>query len=279
MTVVAPSALEDALEALAGNPDLAVLGGGTDFMVEVNYGHRRPAAVLSLHAVTELRTWANRGAEVFIGSGVTCATLEGEPFASEVPALAQAARTVGSPQIRSAATIGGNLGTASPAGDLLPVLSALDARVCCARVGSTRDVSIHDFLIGPKRNALETAEMITGVLVPLFSGPQEFLKAGTRNAMVIAVANIALVAGHDDVGRADIRVALGSVGPTIIRARSAETWFAETGFDPFAATEFGQRVASEARPIDDHRSTAEYRSHAIGVMAKRAVKRMYGAAA
>jgi CO/xanthine dehydrogenase FAD-binding subunit len=245
-------------------------------MVEVNFDHRRPESVLSLHAVGELREWSQGGPTLTIGAGVTCATLERSPFTEIVPALAQAARTVGSPQIRNAATIGGNLGTASPAGDLLPALSALDATVVCEQANGARAVSVHDFLVGPKRNALEPPELITAIRVPVFLGGQEFLKVGTRNAMVIAVANVAVVAGTDVRGHGDVRVALGSVGPTVIRARAAEQWFAARGFDPAAIDEFAGRVAAEARPIDDQRSTADYRRHAIGVCTTRAAQRIFG---
>jgi CO/xanthine dehydrogenase FAD-binding subunit len=269
VNVVAPTSLDEGLEALARDRSLAVLGGGTDFMVEVNFDRRRPSSVLSLHRIAELRAWSHVDSVLTIGASVTCSTLERPEFQMLVPALSQAARTVGSPQIRNAASIGGNLGTASPAGDLLPVLSALDATIRVARTGRVRDLSIHDFLVGPKRNALEPDELITHVAVPTFGRPQEFLKVGPRNAMVIAVASVAMVRGHDD-----LRVALGSVGPTVVRARTAEAWIATRGFDPAAIDEFGTRVAADALPIDDHRSSAAYRSHAIRVCATRAARRV-----
>jgi CO/xanthine dehydrogenase FAD-binding subunit len=271
VNVSAPTSLRealDALDAVASAPEPHVLAGGTDFMVEVNFDLRRPEHVVSLHRLDELRTWSHHGRLVRVGAGVTCASLESD-FVAIAPALAHAARTVGSPQIRNVATLGGNLGTASPAGDLLPVLSALDATIHCARRGESRAVSIHDFLIGPKRHVLAVGELITGVEFDATVGPQEFVKVGMRNAMVIAVASVAAV-------RTDgtIRVALGSVGPTVIRARAAEDWLAVRGLDPEAAGEFGARVAAEARPIDDHRATAAYRRHAVAVCATRAARRL-----
>lgn len=269
MSVLAPTTVAEAAAVLADRHPPHVLAGGTDFMVEVNFDHRRPERVVSLHRLDELRTWSRHGDVVRVGAGVTCATLEAGDNATAAPALAQAARTVGSPQIRNAATIGGNLGTASPAGDLLPVLSALDATIRCAHRDGSRAVSVHDFLVGPKRNALRDGELITAVEFDASVGPQEFVKVGTRNAMVIAVASVAAV-------RTDrtIRVALGSVGPTVIRARAAEDWLAARGFDPGAADEFGIRVAAEARPIDDHRATAEYRVHAVKICAVRVARRL-----
>jgi CO/xanthine dehydrogenase FAD-binding subunit len=193
-------------------------------------------------------------------------------LAGHLPALAQAARTVGSPQIRNAASIGGNLGTGSPAGDLLPVLSALDAAIVVRSVRGTRVVSIHEFLVGPKRTALEPGELVVEAVVALPKGAQEFLKVGVRNAMVIAIANLALVVDHGA-----LKVAAGSVGPTVIRARGAEQWAEANGGVYADATEFGRRVGAEVRPIDDHRSTAAYRRRAVEVMALRALQRVAAA--
>jgi CO/xanthine dehydrogenase FAD-binding subunit len=195
-----------------------------------------------------------------------------------VPALAQAARTVGSPQIRNAGTLGGNVGTASPAGDTLPVLAALDATIVVRSARATREIAFPDFFLGPKRTSLGADELIAAVRVPVLDGPQEFLKVGTRNAMVIAVASAAVLI--DRAGRT-VRVGLGSVGPTPLRAPDAEAWIAGridwdrlALTDPDALAEFGRLAAAAARPIDDHRSTADYRRHCVGVLARRALERM-----
>jgi CO/xanthine dehydrogenase FAD-binding subunit len=272
MAVLSPTTLDDALSALAEHPGAHVLAGGTDFMVEVNFGHRRPDDVVALAQVPELRRWDIEGGTVRLGAGVTCAQLMLPPLAETLPALAQAARTVGSPQIRNAATIGGNLGTGSPAGDLLPVLSALDATIVVRSVGGSRVLSIHEFLVGPKRTALQPGEIVTEVGVALPEGPQEFMKVGVRNAMVIAIANLALVVDH-----MGLRVAAGSVGPTVIRARDAEQWAEANGGVNADPDEWGRRVAAEVRPIDDHRSTAEYRRRAVEIMAARALRRVAAA--
>jgi CO/xanthine dehydrogenase FAD-binding subunit len=278
MSVVAPRSLPEALAALAADPSAHVLAGGTDLMVEVNFGHRRPASVVALRNVTELAGWAIEGDAVVLRAGLTYAEMETPGLAAVVPALAQAARTVGSPQIRAAGTIGGNVGTASPAGDTLPVLYALDAVVVLASVRGRRAVPIAEFVTGPKRTVREPDELIVEVRVPRLDGPQEYLKIGTRNAMVIAVADLALVV---DRPAGSVRCALGSVGPTVVRAANAETWLTgrvdwNTGtIADRAATvaEFAGRVAAAARPIDDHRSTAAYRRHGIEVLARRALVR------
>jgi CO/xanthine dehydrogenase FAD-binding subunit len=280
MSVTIAHSLPEVYDALAARPDAELLAGGTDVMVEVNFGHRRPAAVVSLRGVPELAGWRLDGDEVVIAAGCTYTELEQAEFAAVVPALAQAARTVGSPQIRNAGTIGGNIGTASPAGDTLPVLAALDARVVVASAGGARVVSLDELIVGPKRTTLQHGEVIVEVRVPVVDGPQEYLKIGTRNAMVIAVADLALVV---DRAAQTVRVGLGSVGPTILRARDAESWVVgeidwESGAfsDDGIPAEFGRRVAVDARPIDDHRSTAAYRRHGIGVLAERALRRAFG---
>jgi CO/xanthine dehydrogenase FAD-binding subunit len=274
MAVLSPATLDEALTALAAYPEAHVLAGGTDFMVEVNFGHRRPDDVVALGRVDELRAWSATDDAVRLGGGMTCTQLLDSALAGRLPALAQAARTVGSPQIRNAATIGGNLGTGSPAGDLLPVLSALDATITLRSAAGTRDLSIHEFLLGPKRTALAPGELVVEVLVPTARGPQEFLKVGVRNAMVIAIASVALVV-QDGV----VAIAAGSVGPTVLRARDAEAWLSSRadGASDVVAAEFGRRVADEMRPIDDHRSTADYRRRAVEVMATRALRRVTAA--
>lgn len=274
MTVTAPTSLADALAALADEPASLVLAGGTDLMVQVNEGHRRPGPgpVLALAGVPELRAVERRGDELVVGALVTYTELLAEPTAALAPALAQAARTVGSPQIRNAGTIGGNLGTASPAGDTLPVLVALGAMVEVSSVGARRTLPIGEFLTGPKSTALAPGELIVGVRVPVARGPQEYLKVGVRNAMVIAVASVAMVVDRD---AGTVGVGLGSVGPTALPARDACAWLIEQPdwTDDAIAGEFATRVADAARPIDDHRGRASYRRHAVGVMARRALRR------
>jgi len=253
-----------------------VLAGGTDLMVEVNHGSRRPDAVVAVGRVAELREWALDDGVLRIGAGVTYTDLMGGRLARLAPGLADASRTVGSPQIRNAGTIGGNLGTASPAGDTLPVLAALDAEVELASADGVRRLPLEDFITGPKRTALLDGELIVAVRVPAAvpGDTQEYLKVGTRNAMVIAAASCAVIvepAAHR------VRVGLGSVGPTPLRAPDAEAWAHEhvdwergQVHDP---DEFGRLVAQAALPIDDHRSTEAYRRHAVGVLARRGLLR------
>jgi len=269
MPVFIPSSLTEATQLLSKNPDAHLLTGGTDMMVEVNFNHRHPDTVIALRNIPEFQRWNIDTASglVHIGSSVPYATMEHGELAKALPALAEAARTVGSPQIRAAGSIGGNLGTCSPAGDSLPVLSALDAVVHLQSESSNRSVSFAEFMVGPKRNSRLANEIITGVSIPITNGWQGYAKVGVRNAMVISVASVCL-AIHDN----KVRVALGSVGPTIIRCTESENWINSIGLtniDHSLAKEFADHVRAESRPIDDHRSTAEYRRHAVGVLAAR----------
>ncbi len=278
MSVRVAESLEEVCNLLAANPSASLLAGGTDFMVEVNYSRRRPTSVIAIDRVSELTGWRRRNGHVEMGAAMTYAEMEHPLFAAYVPALAQAARTVGSPQIRNAGTLGGNLATASPAGDTLPPLAALDARITVCSVRGTRQSSLDDLIVGPKQNTLAPDEVIRSVTVPVVDGPQEFLKVGTRNAMVISVATVALVL---DRAQRNVRVALGSVAPVPVRATEAEEWI--TGIVHWDSPEvpgddvqgrFGELVAAAASPIDDHRSTADYRRHAVAVMARRALARV-----
>jgi CO/xanthine dehydrogenase FAD-binding subunit len=215
---------------------------------------------------------------VRLAAGLTYAEMLHPDLAALVPALAEAARTVGSPQIRNVGTLGGNLATCSPAGDALPVLSALDATIEVASATAQRELSIHEFMVGVKRTALAPGELVVAAVVPLVDGYQGFAKVGVRNAMVISVTSACLVLDHP---AETVRLALGAVGPTIVRARDAEAWLAgalawDGGPLPAGvAEEFGSRAGAEARPIDDHRSTAAYRRHAVSVLATRLLRRAF----
>jgi CO/xanthine dehydrogenase FAD-binding subunit len=249
-------------------------------MVEINFNHVKPTTMVSLRDVEALRTIRTDTPGIMsIGSGVPYSVIEGEPVLSGIPALAQASRTVGSPQIRATGSLGGNLGTCSPAGDTLPVMFALDAMIHLNTLDSSRVVSIHDFMTGVKRSVRQHDEIITAIDFPIVQGWQGYSKVGVRNAMVISVASACLVADHEN---ANVRIALGSVGPTIIRCRESEAWLrssqdlsAGQSISLDVANEFGRRAAAESSPIDDHRSTAEYRRHAISVLASRLLRKAY----
>ncbi|HUQ59297.1 xanthine dehydrogenase family protein subunit M [Lentzea sp.] len=269
MDFLRPETLAEALELKASRPDAVPIAGGTDVMVELNFDHRRPAALLDLTRIPELRRWE---AGPRIGAGVPYARIIDE-LGAQLPGLAMASRTVGSPQIRNRGTVGGNLGAASPAGDTHPVLLASDAVIEVASVRGTRMIPAAEFYLGVKRNALEQDELIVAVHLAPAQGPQQFSKVGTRNAMVIAVCSfaISLFPGENRVG-----AAVGSAAPTPRRAHEAEEFLASaldfSSPRPLLDSvkrEFGELVSRAASPIDDVRGSAAYRKHALAVMARR----------
>ena len=273
MDFLRPASLAEALTMKADHPPAVPIAGGTDVMVEINFDTRRPEALLDLTRVTELTSWEARDGLLRIGAGVSYARIIDE-LGTLLPGLAMAARTVGSPQIRNRGTIGGNLGAASPAGDCHPVLLAAGAQIEAASTQGTRLIPVTEFFAGPKRNTLAPDELITAVLIPVASGPQQFAKIGTRNAMVIAVCAFAL-----DIrpGSREVGTGIGSAGPTPLRAAEAERFLApmlpwETPDRPVPdeiGHAFADLVSAAARPIDDVRGTAAYRRHALATLARR----------
>jgi CO/xanthine dehydrogenase FAD-binding subunit len=276
MEFLRPLTWREALLMRAERPDALPVCGGTDVMVDLNFGRRRPPAIIDLTRVPELAEWGPDDGWLHVGAGVTYTRLIGE-LGDRLPGLAIAARTVGSPQIRNRGTVGGNLGTASPAGDGLPPLLAADAEVLVASTAGERRVPVRDFCVGPKRSALRPDELIAAFRVRPASGPQQFAKVGTRNAMVIAVTSFAL---DLDVERRRVGTGIGSAGPTPLRAPEAERfledvlaegdrWATGAPLPPAALDRFGELVAAAARPIDDVRGSAAYRRHALAVLARR----------
>jgi CO/xanthine dehydrogenase FAD-binding subunit len=253
--VLTPRSFEEALALKAERPDALPIQGGTDVMVELNFDRARPPALLNLNEVAELRGWSRENGTLRLGSGLTYT--EAMELREPLRALAEASRTVGGPQIRNRGTIGGNLGTASPAGDALPPLLVYGAVVEVASVRGVRPLALEEFLVGPKRNALDPDELIVSVRVPVPGPRQTFLKVGPRNAMVISVVSLAML-----VEDRQVRASYGSAGPLPgLVIGSAD--------DPT----FPAHVAEAATPIDDVRGTARYRRHALRVLTERALER------
>ena len=241
-------------------PDAIPIQGGTDVMVDLNFDRARPGILLNLNEVPELRGWSRENGTLRLGSGLTYAEAMAPPLADVLPALAEASRTVGGPQIRNRGTLGGNLGTASPAGDALPPLLVEGAAVVLASTRGARTVPLPEFLVGPKQNVLDGDELIVAVRLHPSGAPQTFMKVGPRNAMVIAVVSLALAVDRE---RGEVRAAFGSAGPVpgLVTAALDER-------DGIA-----DRVAEAASPIDDVRGTAAYRRHALRVLTARALDR------
>jgi CO/xanthine dehydrogenase FAD-binding subunit len=258
--VLTPNTLDEALRLKAERPDAVPIQGGTDVMVELNFDRARPAVLLNLNEVGELRGWSRENGTMRLGAGLTYTEAMEAPVAEVVPALAEAARTVGGPQIRNRGTVGGNLGTASPAGDALPPLLIAEAVVELASLRGERVMPLAEFLTGPKRNALAEGELIVGVRARAEDGAQTFMKIGPRNAMVISVVSLALSVDRE---RDQVRAAFGSAGPV--------PGLVTGGLDELEG--FPDRVAAAASPIDDVRGTAAYRRHSLRILTARALER------
>ena len=276
MDFLRPGSWAEAVAAKAELPAAAPLAGGTDLMVEINFDRRRPEALLDLNPISELADWAADDGQLVLGATLPYARVITE-LGTRLPGLAMASRTIGSPQIRSRGSIGGNLGSASPAGDSHPVLLALDATVEVASARGSRLIPVDEFYLGHRRSALAPDELIRAVRIPAGSGPCQFAKVGTRNAMVIAVCSFA-VALHPATG--SVRTGIGSAAPTPVRARDAEAflagelsatggWESRAELAEGVAARFGELVAQAASPIDDVRGTARYRRQALAVLARR----------
>lgn len=276
MEFIQPLSWREALEIKAAHPDAVPICGGTDMMVELNFARRRPDKMLDLTRVPEIEEWSEEDGMLRVGARVTYSRIITE-LGGRLPGLAMASRTVGSPQIRNRGTVGGNLATASPAGDGLPPLYATGAEVEVASTSGVRRVPIAEFIVGPKKNLLAPDELIFAFHIPRATGPQQYAKIGTRNAMVIAVSSFAL-ALHPEQG--EVGACIGSAGPTPIQATEAEgfiqnvleeggIWESRAALDDVALRRFGELVALAAQPIDDVRGTAEYRRHSVGVLARR----------
>ena len=260
MDVLTPRSLDEALRLKAELSDARFVQGGTDVLVELNFDRSRPAVLINLNEVAELRGFSRDGEALVLGSGLTYAELMQPELAVVLPALAEASRTVGSPQIRNRGTLGGNLGTASPAGDALPPLLIESAEIEIASVRGRRVLPIGDFLVGPKRNALAPDELVVSIRISPSGARQTFMKVGPRNAMVIAVCSLALSVDRE---RGELRAAFGSAGPV--------TGLVTAPLDD--AERFPDAVAAAASPIDDVRGTAAYRRHALRVLTARALER------
>lgn len=269
---------QEALEIRAAHRGARPIWGGTDVMVDLNFDRERPEYLLDLTRVPELKEWGTENGRLRIGAGVTYTRIINE-LGDRLPGLTMASRTVGSPQIRNRGTVGGNLGSSSPAGDALPPLYASDAEIEISSAEKTRRIPVADFITGPKKNVLEENELITAFHIPRSEGPQQYSKIGPRNAMVIAVCCLGL-ALHPE--KRKVGVCVGSAGPTPFRAVEAERfiedvlaegnlWDSREAFDESALERFGSLVGQAARPIDDVRGSAAYRTHAVGMLARRSL--------
>lgn len=264
--VLLPTSLGELWAMLGDEPGCAVFAGGTDLLVRRRAGIGDP--LVCLERITELREIHESDGWLCIGAGATHAACSAAPLvARHAPVLALAMRRIGSPQVRNMGTIGGNICTASPAGDSLPSLHILKAEVVLRSPGSERVLSIADFIRGPGKTDLRPGEILTEVRVPSAADfqVQHFEKVGQRNAQAIAVVSLAALVRLSRRGIVEeARLALGSVGPTVVRPREAEETLVGRRLSLTALREAAGLVRAAVSPIDDIRATADYRREVAG---------------
>ncbi|MCK8676678.1 MULTISPECIES: FAD binding domain-containing protein [Streptomyces] len=249
-SVTLPGTLDEAVAALTAMPAAVPVAGGTDLMAAVNKGLLRPAGLVGLGRINEIRGWQYQDGHALLGAGLTHARMGRPDFAALIPALAAAARAAGPPQIRNAGTLGGNIAGAAPTGDALPVLAALEADLVVAGPGGRREIPVTHLLAG--RELLAPGELIGFVRVPLLHAPQVFLKATGRTGPGRATASAAVVL---DPARRGVRCAVGAIAPMPLRPLEAEDWISrridwdgDRGVAPEALTAFGEYVAAACVP-------------------------------
>jgi CO/xanthine dehydrogenase FAD-binding subunit len=276
---LAPTTLAQALAALAAPGGTTVLAGGTDLMPQNNAGRVKAAAtLLNIRRVQGLSAVALDGDALVIGALATLAALQRNALVcAQAPLLVESIDHFASDQIRNMATLGGNLCNASPAGDTLTPLLALDAQVELASLAdggvvSTRRLPLAEFFVAPGRTQRNPRELLTAVRLPLRAAGQvvRFHKAGTRPALDISTISIALAAQRDAQGQLhEVRLALGAVAPTPVRARRAEALLEGRRLDAALAEQSAQAAADEATPIDDVRASAWYRRELVHNLTRR----------
>jgi CO/xanthine dehydrogenase FAD-binding subunit len=250
-TLLKPRTLTDALRMMRDEGPLVPMAGCTDLYVDLNFGTLRYTRFLNLWKLDTLRRIERRGTTLSIGALTTyTALIQSALVNRHMPMLASAAREVGGVQIQNRGTLGGNVANASPAGDTLPVLAAADAVVVLRSAGDERRVPLTRFYSGYRKTVARRDELIVAFELPAIEGRQFFRKVGTRAAQAISKVVMAAV-----IGSGPPRIALGSVAPTVIRLPKTEALLAANGSLEAAQT----AMAYEIAPIDDIRSTADYR--------------------
>ncbi len=268
----APTEVGEAVKVLAEHgKEAAILAGGTDLVAALNYYEIKPGALVYIGGLG-LDYIREEDGKLLIGAGTTGAQLiASELIAEKFPVLVDAAKTHGSPAVRSAATIGGNLGTGSPAGDLIPPLMVMDADVLLVSAEGERVVAVKDFFTGPQETVCKPGELIVEIRVPLKAGKAVFKKLGHRKAQTCALASATARLEMDGQVCKDARIVLGSMAPTPLRCTEAEEMITGKELDEGLIARCAAKAIDESSPIDDQRATAWYRKKAGTALVARAV--------
>ena len=271
-----PKTIAEAVKLLAAHGEKArPLSGGTDLIIQLRAGTRRPEFVVDVKQIPELhRISFSLQHGLHLGAAVSCIEIhENADMLRYYPGLAEAAHLIGSLQIQSRASVGGNLCNGSPAGDATPALIALGAKARVVGPGGERVVPVETFITAPGRTVLKPGELLVEFLIdaPAKHSSDAYLRFIPRNEMDIAVVGVggALTLDLDDDRVVDARIALGAVGPTPIFAAEASKSLIGKKLDDAALENAGRLATSVASPIDDMRGTAEYRRHVVGVLTRR----------
>jgi len=273
----APTDIGEAVKVLAEHGDrAAILAGGTDLVAQLNYYEITPGALLYIGGLG-LDYVKEKDGKLVIGAGTTVAHLIGNDLiAKKFPVLLAAAKTHASAAVRTAATIGGNLGTASPAGDLIPPLMVTDAELVLTSARGERTVPVKDFFTGPGETVRSADELIVEIRVPLLKGTAVFEKLGRRKAQVCSIVSAAVRLEMDEGVCKDARIVLGSMAPTPIRCPKAEAMLKDKAVDAALVAECAAQAVAESSPIDDMRATAWYRQKAGTALVGRALTKAAG---
>lgn len=263
MEVLFPRTLEELSELFVAYPDGRILAGGTDLLVRLRKQGNKPSALFAVEHLAQLQQVTENETDIFIGAGVTHQQLMDWPISKErLRVLYDAVAVLGSPPVRHSGTIGGNLCTASPAGDTLPPLYVLGANIAIGGKAGNRRVPITEFIQGPGRTALEQGEFVTGIHIPLPSQNafSAYYKVGKRKALAIAIASLAVMLEvNPDESVKNIKLAWGSVGPTVMVLPEVENFLKGKILSEEILSHAGKMASLGVVPINDIRASAEYR--------------------
>jgi carbon-monoxide dehydrogenase medium subunit len=273
---IQPTTIDGAILALAEhNPNVRILNGGTDYLVELKHAAQSPGVVVDVSRLQDLRGIEIIDAGLRVGAGTTHTEIMANPLIKEhVPAMIDAAHTVGALQTRNLGTLGGNLVTCVPSMDSGPTLLALDAKVTILGSKGTRQCSLTDFFLGPRRTSLEPDELLLEIIIPKenLGKPASFIKFGLRKGQALALVNAASALWVEGNKFKDVRIALGAVAPVVMRATKAEALLEGQIISEDLVQEAAKIAVGEAKPIDDFRASKEYRNDLIEVGTRRTLQ-------
>ncbi|MBO33805.1 MAG: FAD binding domain-containing protein [Rhodospirillales bacterium] len=271
-----PESADAAVEALAAHsPNVRILAGGTDAVVDLKHVPDSPGLVVDVSQLKELKGIEVTDAGLRIGAGVTHTEIMKHPLIEEhAPALIDAAHTIGAVQTRNLGTLGGNLVTCVPSMDSGPTLMALEAEVTVTGPTGKRTIPLGDFFVGPRKTILEKDALLLEIIVPAanLGKPASFIKFGLRKGQALALVNAASALWIEDGKFKDVRISLGAVAPVVIRAPKAEAILEGQSVTELLVDEAAKTAVSEAKPIDDFRASKEYRNDLIEVGVRRTLK-------